>query len=81
MTQAACGRRCHPAFESWPQMCIAKPREMGTKLKMLSGGMRKFKGLLRRKKCYRHLYHDMSVDNLEKYKIAKKTTKRACGKG
>ena len=28
-----------------------------------------------KKKCYRRLYHDMSVDNIEKYKVAKKTTK------
>ena len=30
-----------------------------------------------RKKCYRRLYHDSSVDNIEKYKVAKKTAKRA----
>ena len=30
-----------------------------------------------KKECYRRLYHDMSVDNIEKYKVAKKTVKRA----
>ena len=38
-----------------------------------------------KKECYRHLYYDRNVDNIEKYKVAKKTTKRAvsvlCGKG
>ena len=29
-----------------------------------------------KKEFYRHLYHDRSVDNIEKYKVAKKTTKR-----
>ena len=26
-----------------------------------------------KKECYRRLYHDRSVDNIEKYKVAKKT--------
>ena len=30
-----------------------------------------------KKECYRHLYHDRSVDNIEKYKVTKKITKRA----
>ena len=30
-----------------------------------------------KKECYRSLYHDRSVDNIEKYKVAKKTAKRA----
>ena len=30
-----------------------------------------------KKECYRRLYHDSSVDNIEKYKVAKKTAKRA----
>ena len=30
-----------------------------------------------KKECYRRLYHDRSVDNIEKYKVAKKTAKRA----
>ena len=30
-----------------------------------------------KKECYRCLYHDRSVDNIEKYKVAKKTAKRA----
>ena len=30
-----------------------------------------------KKECYRRLYHDRSVDNIEKYKLAKKTAKRA----
>ena len=28
-----------------------------------------------KKECYRRLYHDRSVDNIEKYKVAKKTAK------
>ena len=51
---------------------------MKARLKILGGGTRKSKGLLRRKKkCYKRLYHDRSVDNIEKYKVAKKTAKRA----
>ena len=30
-----------------------------------------------KKECYRRLYHDRSVDNIEKQKVAKKTAKRA----
>ena len=30
-----------------------------------------------KKECYRRLYHDRGVDNVEKYKVAKKTAKRA----
>jgi len=30
-----------------------------------------------KKECYRRLYHDRSVDNIKKYKVAKKTAKRA----
>ena len=37
----------------------------------------KSKGLLRRRKSAICLYHDRSVDNIEKYKGAKKTAKRA----
>ena len=29
-----------------------------------------------KKECYRRLYHDRSVDNIEKYKVAKKTAKQ-----
>jgi hypothetical protein len=29
-----------------------------------------------KKECYRRLYHDKSVDNIEKYKIAKNTAKQ-----
>ena len=29
-----------------------------------------------KKECYRRLYHDRSVDNIEKYKVAKKIAKR-----
>ena len=30
-----------------------------------------------KKDCYKRLYHDKSADNIEKYKVAKKTAKRA----
>jgi hypothetical protein len=30
-----------------------------------------------KKECYKRLYHDRNVDNIEKYKVAKKTTKQA----
>ena len=30
-----------------------------------------------KKECFRRLYHDRSVDNIEKYNVAKKTAKRA----
>jgi hypothetical protein len=29
-----------------------------------------------KKECYRRLYHDRSVDNMEKYKVAKNIAKR-----
>ena len=32
---------------------------------------------IKKKKCYKRLYHDMCVDNIKKYNVAKKTTKRA----
>ena len=51
---------------------------METRLKILGGGTRKFQRAIKEKKeCYRRLYHDRSVDNIEKYKVAKKTAKRA----
>ena len=51
---------------------------MGARLKILGGGTRKFQRAIKEKKeCYRRLYHDRSVDNIEKYKVAKKTAKRA----
>jgi hypothetical protein len=34
-----------------------------------------------KKECYIRLYHDKSVDNIEKYKVAKKTSKRNVAKG
>ena len=30
-----------------------------------------------KKECYKRLYHDRSVDNIKKYKVAKKTAKQA----
>ena len=33
------------------------------------------KGNKEKKECYRRLYHDKSVDNIEKYKVTKKTAK------
>jgi hypothetical protein len=30
-----------------------------------------------KKECFRHMYLDRSVDNVERYKMAKKTVKRA----
>ncbi|XP_066321199.1 uncharacterized protein [Miscanthus floridulus] len=35
------------------------------------------RAIKKKKECYRRLYHDKSVDNIEKYKVAKKTAKRA----
>ena len=32
---------------------------------------------IKKKECYKHLYHDRCADNIEKYKVAKKTAKRA----
>ena len=32
---------------------------------------------MEKKECYRRLYHDRSVDNIEKYKVTKNTVKRA----
>jgi hypothetical protein len=33
-----------------------------------------------KKDCFRHMHLDRSVDNVERYKVAKKTTKRAVSK-
>ena len=32
---------------------------------------------IKKKKCYKRLYHDRCANNIEKYKVAKKTAKRA----
>ena len=32
---------------------------------------------IKKKECYKRLYHDRCADNIEKYKVAKKTAKRA----
>ena len=32
---------------------------------------------IKEKECYKRLYHDRSADNIEKYKVTKKTVKRA----
>ena len=32
---------------------------------------------IKEKKCYKRLYHDRFANNIEKYKVAKKTAKRA----
>ena len=32
---------------------------------------------IKEKECYKCLYHDRCTDNIEKYKVAKKTAKRA----
>jgi hypothetical protein len=48
------------------------------KLKRHGGEMRRCKMLLRRKKSvFRCMHLDRGVDNVERYKVAKKTTKRA----
>ena len=35
------------------------------------------KAIKEKKECYKHLYHDRCANNIEKYKVAKKTAKRA----
>jgi ferredoxin-thioredoxin reductase catalytic subunit len=41
------------------------------------GGMRRCKKTIKEKKeCFSHMYLDRSVDNVEQYKIPKKTVKR-----
>ena len=32
---------------------------------------------IKEKECYKRLYHDRCANNIEKYKVAKKTVKRA----
>ena len=40
--------------------------------------MKMCKRLLRKKKeCYKRFYHDRCANNIKKYKVAKKTAKRA----
>jgi hypothetical protein len=47
------------------------------KLKRHGGGMRRCKKAIKeKKKCFRHMHLYRSVDNVERYKVAKKTTKR-----
>lgn len=48
------------------------------KLKIL-GGEEVQRAIKKKKKCYRRLRHDRSVDNIEKYKVPKKTVKQAIG--
>jgi hypothetical protein len=48
------------------------------KLKRHGGGMRRCKRLLlENKECFKHMHRDRSVDNIEQYKVAKKTSKQA----
>jgi hypothetical protein len=35
------------------------------------------KAIMEKKECFKHMLLDRSVDNVERYKVAKKTTKRA----
>jgi hypothetical protein len=44
------GRRWQLAFKRWPQRYVEQPKGVETKLKILSGGSRKSKGLLWRRK-------------------------------
>jgi hypothetical protein len=37
------------------------------------------KAIKEKKECYKRLYQDRCADNIEKYKVAKKTAKRAVG--
>jgi hypothetical protein len=37
------------------------------------------KAIKEKKECYKHLYQDRCADNIEKYKVARKTAKRAVG--
>ena len=50
---------------------------MEARLKRLGSGTRKSKGLLRRRKNAIDACTMTGVDNIEKYKVAKKTAKRA----
>ena len=34
---------------------------------------------IKEKECYKRLYHDKCANNIEKYKVAKKTAKQAVG--
>jgi hypothetical protein len=50
MRQTTCVRRWQLAFERWPHRCVEQPKGVDTKLKILGGGTRKSKVLLRRRK-------------------------------
>ena len=50
---------------------------MEARLKILGGGTKKSKGLLRRRKSAIDACTMTGVDNIEKYKVTKKTAKRA----
>jgi hypothetical protein len=55
---------------------VEQQKGVEAKIKILGGETRKSNGLLRgRKKSYRHVYHDRSVNNIEKYKTTKKIAK------
>jgi hypothetical protein len=47
------------------------------KLKRHGGRMRMCKRLLKRRKCFSHKHLKRSTDNIERYKVIKKTVKRA----
>jgi predicted DNA-binding protein len=57
---------------------MKQPKEVKEKLKILSGRTNKSKAV-EEKECYRCLYYDRSVNNVEKYKVANKTIKRRVG--
>ena len=54
-----------------PSTKIGTKPDVGLRRNELHGGIKE------KKECYRRLYHDKSVDNIEKYKVTKKTAKRA----
>jgi hypothetical protein len=59
--KTTCERRWQPGFERWHQRCVVQPKKMEVKLKILGGGTRESR---EKKECYKHLYHDRSVDNI-----------------
>ena len=68
--QTACGRRWQHAFGRLLQRCLDSINTWWWNEDVQ-------KAIKEKKECYKRLYHDRCANNIEKYKVAKKTAKRA----
>ena len=71
----------------WEKMATYVQKDASEVLRVTKGGGCNSKDIwwwnedvqkaIKKNKCYKRLYHDRCVNNVEKYKVAKKTTKQA----